>query len=92
MGGGLRFLLILYLNKATKGVFFMSFGNSFQARIVEGRKESVHSVVLNIYSILKVLCSCVLYLGSYNVREILCGNAMKHFVEKKFMLIVAILD
>ena len=35
----LRFLLNLKLNEATEGAFSMSFGRSFQARIVEGKKE-----------------------------------------------------
>ena len=40
-GGGcdLRFLLILYLNEATAGAFFMSFGSLFQKLIVEGRRN-----------------------------------------------------
>ena len=41
----LRFLLILYLNEATEGAFFMSFGRSFQARIVEGKKELENKLV-----------------------------------------------
>ena len=29
----------VYLNEATECVFFMSFGRSFQARIVDGKRE-----------------------------------------------------
>ena len=44
-GGYLRFLLILFLNEATDGAFFMSFGRSFQARAVKGKKELKNQLV-----------------------------------------------
>ena len=50
----------------------MSFGRSFQARTVEG-KELENKLVCTLYilnstSIPKVICSCVLYEGWFNVR------------------------
>ena len=48
----IKFLMILYLNEATAGASFMSFGRSFQTRTVEGKKQMenkfvcTHSVIL----------------------------------------------
>ena len=39
------FLLILYLNEPTDGASFLSFGRSFQARTVEGKKELENKLV-----------------------------------------------
>ena len=47
MRGDVRFLLILYLNKATEGALFMSFGRSFPTRIVEGNMELENKIVAN---------------------------------------------
>ena len=40
-----RVLLIFYLNEATDGASFMSFGRSFQALTVEGKKELENKLV-----------------------------------------------
>ena len=39
------FLLNLYFNEPTDGASFMSFGRSFQARTVEGKKELENKLV-----------------------------------------------
>ena len=42
-------MIILYLNEATEGAIFMSYGRSFQVRIVEEKKElesaNFHSLI-----------------------------------------------
>ena len=41
----------------------------------------MHSIILNMSGIPKSIRSCILYLGWYNVREILWDNGLKNFVE-----------
>ena len=79
--------MILYLNVATeRSEFITPFGRPFQARIVKGKKEfETKLVCTQAFRRLYVIVSCIT--GGTISKEILWGNAMKKFVEDKFMLI-----